>query len=160
MGIILDSSVLITAERQGQNTRQMLVGISRAAGDAENCPLCHHSHRTGTWRCSRKYRRTKAEATAVYPGIAHSGACSSSHGVSCPSRGYNRWRLPGERRASPSGGPAYRCNCPGTRLQRGYWKCPPLSTNPGSSYSTALIWLECTLRLPLSLIDTLAGKAI
>ena len=35
MGLILDSSVLITAERQGQNARQMLATISRAAGDTE-----------------------------------------------------------------------------------------------------------------------------
>ena len=28
MGLILDSSVLITAEREGQNARQMLVAIS------------------------------------------------------------------------------------------------------------------------------------
>ena len=35
MGLILDSSVLITAERQGQNARQMLTAISNAAGDAE-----------------------------------------------------------------------------------------------------------------------------
>ena len=35
MGLILDSSVLITAERQGQNARRMLTGIFDAAGDAE-----------------------------------------------------------------------------------------------------------------------------
>ena len=33
MGLILDSSVLITAERQGQNARQTLAAIS---GKAEN----------------------------------------------------------------------------------------------------------------------------
>jgi len=35
MGLILDSSVLITAERQGQNARQMLAAISRRSGDTE-----------------------------------------------------------------------------------------------------------------------------
>lgn len=35
MGLILDSSVLITAERQGQNARRMLTAISGAAGDRE-----------------------------------------------------------------------------------------------------------------------------
>jgi tRNA(fMet)-specific endonuclease VapC len=35
MGLILDSSVLITAERQGQNARQMLMAISVAAEDTE-----------------------------------------------------------------------------------------------------------------------------
>jgi len=35
MGLILDSSVLITAERQGQNARQMLSAIARVAGDVQ-----------------------------------------------------------------------------------------------------------------------------
>jgi len=35
MGLILDSSVLITAERQGQNARQMLTVISQSTGNAE-----------------------------------------------------------------------------------------------------------------------------
>jgi predicted nucleic acid-binding protein len=35
MGLILDSSVLITAERQGQNVRQMLAAISSQAGNTD-----------------------------------------------------------------------------------------------------------------------------
>ena len=35
MGLILDSSVLITAERQGQNARQMLAAIGRIAGNTD-----------------------------------------------------------------------------------------------------------------------------
>jgi predicted nucleic acid-binding protein len=35
MGLILDSSVLITAEREGQNARQMLGDISAKAGNTE-----------------------------------------------------------------------------------------------------------------------------
>jgi predicted nucleic acid-binding protein len=35
MGLILDSSVLITAERQGQNARQMLTGIAARAGNQD-----------------------------------------------------------------------------------------------------------------------------
>ncbi len=35
MGLILDSSVLIKAERQGQNARQMLTEISRRAGNTD-----------------------------------------------------------------------------------------------------------------------------
>ena len=35
MGLILDFSVLITAERQGQNSRQMLTAISAVVGDTE-----------------------------------------------------------------------------------------------------------------------------
>ena len=35
MGLILDSSVLIQAERQGQNARQMLTAISGTAGNTD-----------------------------------------------------------------------------------------------------------------------------
>jgi len=35
MGLILDSSVLITAEREGQNTRQILEAISSKVGNTE-----------------------------------------------------------------------------------------------------------------------------
>lgn len=35
MGLILDSSVLVAAERQGKNARQMLASISAKTGDTE-----------------------------------------------------------------------------------------------------------------------------
>jgi hypothetical protein len=35
MGLILDSSVLITTERQEQNARQMLASIGRTAGNTD-----------------------------------------------------------------------------------------------------------------------------
>lgn len=35
MGLIIDSSVLIKAERQGQNARQMLTAISRTVGNTD-----------------------------------------------------------------------------------------------------------------------------
>ena len=35
MGLILDSSVLIKAERLGQNARQMLAAIARTAGNID-----------------------------------------------------------------------------------------------------------------------------
>ena len=35
MGLILDSSVLIKAERQGQNARHVLTAISQIAGETE-----------------------------------------------------------------------------------------------------------------------------
>jgi hypothetical protein len=35
MGLILDSSVLITAERQGRNARQMLTAIAQTAGNTD-----------------------------------------------------------------------------------------------------------------------------
>jgi hypothetical protein len=35
MGLILDSSVLITAERQERNARQVLTSIARTAGNTD-----------------------------------------------------------------------------------------------------------------------------
>lgn len=35
MGLILDSSVLVAAERQGQNARQMLAAVARKIGETE-----------------------------------------------------------------------------------------------------------------------------
>jgi tRNA(fMet)-specific endonuclease VapC len=35
MGLILDSSVLVAAERQGENARQMLASVARNTGDTE-----------------------------------------------------------------------------------------------------------------------------
>jgi len=62
MGLILDSSVLIKAERQGQNARQMLTAISRTAGETEIAlsvvtlsELAHGAARADT--ADRKARR-------------------------------------------------------------------------------------------------------
>lgn len=62
MGLILDSSVLIKAERQGQNARQMLTAISRAVGETEIAmsvvtlvELAHGAARADT--AERKTRR-------------------------------------------------------------------------------------------------------
>ena len=55
MGLILDSSVLITAEREGQNARQMLAAVSAKAGNTEIAisvvtliELSHGAARAGT----------------------------------------------------------------------------------------------------------------
>jgi predicted nucleic acid-binding protein len=62
MGLILDSSVLITAERQGQNARQMLAAIAHAAGNTDVAisvvtliELAHGAARADT--AQRKARR-------------------------------------------------------------------------------------------------------
>ena len=62
MGLILDSSVLISAERQGRNARQMLAAIARTAGDIEVAlsvvtliELAHGAARAGT--AERKAKR-------------------------------------------------------------------------------------------------------
>jgi predicted nucleic acid-binding protein len=55
MGLILDSSVLITAERAGQNARQMLAAVASKAGNTEIAisvvtliELAHGAARAGT----------------------------------------------------------------------------------------------------------------
>lgn len=45
MGLILDSSVLVASERQGQNARQMLAAISREVSDTES-PFRYYADRT------------------------------------------------------------------------------------------------------------------
>lgn len=76
MGLILDSSVLIKAEREGQNARQMLTAISRTAGNTDIAisvitlirviELGHGAARADT-------------AGPVHPGTAHGPAHSSGH---------------------------------------------------------------------------------
>jgi hypothetical protein len=72
MGLILDSSVLITAKRQGRNAPQMLTAIARTAGNIEIAlssitliGLAHGAARADT--ASRK-------ATAVHPGTTQGPA--------------------------------------------------------------------------------------
>jgi predicted nucleic acid-binding protein len=77
MGLILDSSVLIAAERQGQSARQMLAAIARTQGNAEIAisvvtliELAHGAVRTDT--AERKARRQQfiqelLTALPVYP---------------------------------------------------------------------------------------------
>jgi tRNA(fMet)-specific endonuclease VapC len=62
MGLILDSSVLVAAERQGQNSRQILSEIARKIGDTEVAisvisliELAHGAARAD--RADRKARR-------------------------------------------------------------------------------------------------------
>lgn len=63
MGLILDSSVLIKAERQGQNARRMLSAIARTAGETEIAlsvvTLIELAH--GAARADTAERRTKRQ---------------------------------------------------------------------------------------------------
>jgi predicted nucleic acid-binding protein len=74
MGLILDSSVLITGERQGENTRQMLNAISRAVGDTEVAlsvitliELAHGSARADTAERKRKREQFIQELITALP---------------------------------------------------------------------------------------------
>jgi hypothetical protein len=49
MGVILDSSVLITAEPQGQNARQMLATLSNQVGHTEIAISVVTLIETGSW---------------------------------------------------------------------------------------------------------------
>ena len=100
MGLILDSSVLITAERQGQNARQMLATIAHTVGETEIAlsvvtvlELAHGAARADT-------AEAKSEAAPVHPGITHRLAHSSGHGSSRSSRRADRWREPSQRRVA------------------------------------------------------------
>jgi tRNA(fMet)-specific endonuclease VapC len=73
MGLILDSSVLITGERQGQNARQMLAAISGPAGNTEIAisvvtliELAHGAARADTpQRKARRYQFIHELLTAL-----------------------------------------------------------------------------------------------
>jgi len=80
MGLVLDSSVLIAAERQEQPVRQMLVDIARSQGDIEVATsvitiveLAHGAARAET--AQRREKRLRfiqelASAVPVYPVTA------------------------------------------------------------------------------------------
>lgn len=83
MGLILDSSILISAEREGENARQALVAVSELTGETEVCisvvTLIELAH--GAARANTPQRRLKRQdfiqelisAMPVYPvtvGIA------------------------------------------------------------------------------------------
>jgi predicted nucleic acid-binding protein len=75
MGLILDSSVLISAERQGQNARQMLAAIARKTADTEIAlsvvtliELAHGAARADT--AERKQNRLQfVQESLLYPFI-------------------------------------------------------------------------------------------
>ena len=130
MGLILDSSVLIAAERQGQNARQMLSAIARRAGETEIAlsvvtliELAHDAARADT-------AQRKAKAPAVYPGTTHGSAHPSSHGTGRSSVG----QIDGENQAKglrlPLADLLIGVTAFGTRLQRSHWQSPPLPANP------------------------------
>jgi len=70
MGLILDSSVLIAAERQGQNARQMLSAIARRAGETEIAlsvvTLIELAH--GAARADTAQRKAKRQQFIQEPG--------------------------------------------------------------------------------------------
>jgi predicted nucleic acid-binding protein len=74
MGLILDSSVLITAERQGQNARQMLAAILGKAGNTDIAvsvitliELAHGAARADTSQRKEKRQQFIQELVTALP---------------------------------------------------------------------------------------------
>jgi tRNA(fMet)-specific endonuclease VapC len=74
MGLILDSSVLIAAERQGQNARQVLASIAHTSQDTEVAlsvvtliELAHGAARADTAERKRKRQKFIEELLAALP---------------------------------------------------------------------------------------------
>ena len=97
MGLILDSSVLITAEREGQNARQILEAISSKVGNTEIgisvvtlIELAHGAARADT-------PQRKAKRHQFIQELLGSFTRPSGHCASRSSHRPNRRREPGER---------------------------------------------------------------
>ena len=74
MGLILDSSLLVAAERQGQNARQMLADIAREVGETEVAisvvtliELAHGAARAGTAERKAKRQQFTQELVTALP---------------------------------------------------------------------------------------------
>ena len=74
MGLILDSSVLIAAEREGKNARQVLTAIRERVGETEVCisvvtliELAHGAARADTPTRRSKRQRFIEELTGAMP---------------------------------------------------------------------------------------------
>jgi predicted nucleic acid-binding protein len=74
MGLILDSSLLVAAERQGKNARQMLAAIARDVGETEVAisvvtliELAHGAARAGTPERRAKRQQFTQELMTAFP---------------------------------------------------------------------------------------------
>jgi len=74
MGLILDSSLLVAAERQGKNARQMLADIAREVGETEVAisvvtlvELAHGAARAGTPERKAKRQQFTQELVTALP---------------------------------------------------------------------------------------------
>ena len=90
MGLILDSSVLITAERQGQNARQMLAAISGKAGKTDIAvsvvtliELAHGAARADTSQRKEKRRQFIQELLTALPETVLAGMPNAASDGAC-----------------------------------------------------------------------------
>ena len=130
MGLILDSSVLIKAERQGQNARQMLGAISSQVGNTEIAisvvtliELAHGAARADTPQRKAKRQQFIQELLLALPlhPVNRSG---------CSSHGTDRWRESSQRSSTSTFRPSDRRDRAGIGLQRCYRQSSTLPVNP------------------------------
>src|SRR5439155_16035621 len=128
MGLILDSSVLITAERQGQNARQMLSAIARTAGETEIAlsvvtliELAHGAARADTAKRKAKRQQLIQELLTALP----------IHPVTVPIA-VRVGQIDGENQAKGLRLPLadLLSDGRGTWLQHSHWQSSPLPANP------------------------------
>ena len=129
MGLILDSSVLITAERQGQNVRQMLAAISSQAGNTDIAisvvtliELAHGAARADTPERKAKRQQFIQELLTALP--IHPITVSLALRVGQIDGETSPRRPPSARR------PVDRGDRLGTRLQRSHQQPPSLPAYP------------------------------
>ena len=129
MGIVLDSSVLIAAERKGENARQVMSEILRKTGNTDAALSVNLFDRTRTRRGPCGYPGTKAAARANDPGIAGGAADISDHARHSVTSRSNRRRQPSERCLCATRRFADWSHCPGNRLFSSDREPAPLSTD-------------------------------
>src|SRR5713101_10052510 len=102
MGLILDSSVLVSAERQGKNARQMLTSIADKISETEVgisvvtlIELAHGAARA-------RHSRAKSESAEFYCRTSHRHAHPSCDRVSCASHRAARRRKSSARSTNPT----------------------------------------------------------
>lgn len=68
LGLILDSSVIIDAERKGQTVEDLLEQVRQSAGEVEIaiCDLRGHGGGVSAWCLPCEYARTAAAAADVH----------------------------------------------------------------------------------------------
>lgn len=138
MGLILDSSVVIAAERLGQTAYQMLEAIRIQADDPEIAisvvSVLELAH--GIVRADTQMRRARRQQ--FLDDLLAGNAGSSCDHTDRSARRTNRRTDAGGRDARRPGGPADRSHCPRTGLRYGHGQYEALSVDSESD-RTALL---------------------
>ncbi len=129
MGLILDSSVVITAERRGYTVEQLIEQVVAVAGD-QDAALSS----VGLTEHSRHLSRPDAGKTPASK-VLHRGAAPrpdrlSIHQGDGDSGRQDRWRTAGSRCNHPIRGSAHRSDRALARLLRAHRRSAPLPTYP------------------------------